>query len=58
MKFDLSFVRGIVTVLWFALFIAICIHAWSRRRKSDYAAAARLPLDSLDGPSPAPKELR
>ena len=56
MSFDLNFIRGIVTVLWFALFVAICIAAWSRKRKADFDAAARLPLEPLDGPGSAPKE--
>jgi len=56
MTFDVNLARGIVTVLWFALFVAIWIAAWSRRRKADFAAAARLPLEPLDSTSPASKE--
>lgn len=56
MTFDINFVRGIVTVLWFALFVGIWSAAWSRKRKGDFAAAARLPLEPLDATSPAAKE--
>ena len=58
MSFDLNQVRGIVTVLWFALFVAIWIAAWSGKRHKDFAAAARLPLESEDGVAPPGKEPR
>ena len=35
----------VVTVVWFVAFVALCLWAWSSRRRKDYAAAARLPLD-------------
>jgi len=35
----------VVTVVWFVAFVALCLWAWSGRRRKDYAAAARLPLD-------------
>jgi cytochrome c oxidase cbb3-type subunit 4 len=38
-------VTGLVTLALIVVFIAICAWAWSKRRKSDFEAAARLPLD-------------
>lgn len=38
-------VTGLVTLALILVFIAICVWAWSKRRKSDFEAAARLPLD-------------
>lgn len=38
-------VSGIVTAILLVLFIAGWIWAWSPRRKRDFDAAARLPLD-------------
>ena len=45
MHFDINVARGVVTVVWFLTFIALCGWAWSSRRRKDFAAAARLPLD-------------
>ena len=36
-----------VTIVWFIAFIALCLWAWSGRRRKDYDAAARLPLEEL-----------
>lgn len=41
----ITFMRATVTVVWFALFIAIWISAWSRNRRDVHAAAALLPLE-------------
>lgn len=50
MHFDIGLASGIVTVVWLLMFIAVCWWAWSGRRRKDFAAAARLPLeDSADG---------
>lgn len=38
-------VTGLLTLALLVIFIAICVWAWSKRRKSDFEAAARLPLD-------------
>ena len=37
--------RGIFTLIMLLLFIGICIWAWSSKRKQDFEAAARLPLE-------------
>ena len=41
---ELSFVRSLITVLVFALFIGIAVWAYSSRRKQDFNEAANLPL--------------
>jgi len=56
MSLDLNLARGIVTVLWFALFVAIWLAAWSRKRKREFAAAARLPLEPVEDSPPTTKE--
>ena len=43
---DFELLSGLVTLVWFLTFIGLCLWAWSRRRRSDYAAAARMPLDA------------
>ena len=40
----LGMVRGILTAVLFAAFIALWIWAWSSKRRQDFAAAAQLPL--------------
>jgi cytochrome c oxidase cbb3-type subunit 4 len=37
--------RGIVTGVLLVLFCWLVVWAWSRNRKSDFEAAARLPLE-------------
>ena len=37
--------RSVITVVWFVTFIGLCLWAWSRRRRADFEAAARLPFD-------------
>ena len=39
---------GIVTSILLVLFVAGWVWAWSPRRKRDFDAAARLPLDDTD----------
>jgi cytochrome c oxidase cbb3-type subunit IV len=47
---DFEFLSALVAAVWFVAFIGLWLWAWSRRRQSDYAAAARMPLDeSADG---------
>ena len=46
MHLDLDIVRGVLTVVWFLLFLALWITAWSRKRREEFAAAARLPLEA------------
>ena len=41
---DINDLRGLLTVVIFALFIGIWIWAWSKRRKADFDASANLPL--------------
>jgi len=50
---DINLMRSIWTVILFVVFIGIVWWAWSGRRKSDFEAAARLPLDD----DPAEQEL-
>ncbi len=42
---DLNLMRAIWTAVLFVVFIGIVWWAWSGRRKKDFDAAARLPLD-------------
>jgi cytochrome c oxidase cbb3-type subunit 4 len=37
--------RGVFTVVMLLLFVAICRWAWSKKRKSAFDEAARLPLE-------------
>lgn len=41
---DINDLRVAVTLLSFVLFIALAMHTWSRRRRSEHEAAARLPF--------------
>jgi len=45
MRVDFEFLSALVTVVWFVAFVGLWVWAWSGRRQSDYAAAARMPLD-------------
>jgi len=36
-----------VTIVWFLAFVALCLWAWSSRRRKDFDAAAQLPLEDL-----------
>jgi cytochrome c oxidase cbb3-type subunit 4 len=47
MSLDLSLglVRGVLTAILFAAFIALWFWAWSSERRQDFAAAAALPLE-------------
>ena len=38
--------RGVFTVVMLLLFVAICIWAWSSKRKADFEEAANLPLEA------------
>lgn len=48
MSIDINLVRSVITILWFALFIAIAVVAWSKRNREAFSAAARIPLESSD----------
>lgn len=50
-------VRGVLTAILFAAFLALWIWAWSKRREAEFSAAARLPLDETDDPSSAAPSL-
>ncbi len=45
---------GVVTVFLLLLFVGLVIWAWSGKRKADFDAAARLPLEG-DDDTPAPE---
>jgi cytochrome c oxidase cbb3-type subunit IV len=42
---DINTFRGIVTGVLLVLFISLIAWAWSKSRRADFEAAARLPLD-------------
>jgi len=42
---SLGMVRGILTAVLFAAFIVLWVWAWSSKRRSEFAAAAALPLE-------------
>ena len=44
MEVDMGTFRGIITAVLMILFIGLVIWAFSRRRKEEFDAAARLPL--------------
>jgi cytochrome c oxidase cbb3-type subunit 4 len=45
---DIDVVRGVLTAALFALFIVLCVWAWSDKRRADFERAARLPFDHDD----------
>jgi len=47
---DSGIIGGIVTVVFFVIFIGIFMWAWSDRRKKDFDAAANLPFEEDDRP--------
>lgn len=50
LSFDMGLVRGLLTLLLLVAFLGLCAWAWSKRRKPDFDAAARLPLEEDDRP--------
>ena len=42
---DINTFRGIVTGVLLVLFLSLVVWAWSKRRRADFEAAARLPLE-------------
>jgi cytochrome c oxidase cbb3-type subunit 4 len=42
---DLATFRGIVTGVLLVLFVALIVWAWSGKRRAQFDAAARLPLE-------------
>lgn len=49
-------ISGLITVALLILFLGAWVWAWSPRRKAEFDAAARLPLDEILSPEPASKE--
>jgi cytochrome c oxidase cbb3-type subunit 4 len=48
MTMDINIFRGIVTGALLLLFVWLVIWSWSRKRQSDFEAAARLPLEDKE----------
>ncbi|MBK9133751.1 MAG: cbb3-type cytochrome c oxidase subunit 3 [Betaproteobacteria bacterium] len=42
---DVNDMRVMVTMASFVLFVALAVHTWSRRRRPEHDAAARLPFE-------------
>ena len=42
---DINLLRAVTTAVLFAVFVGIVLWAWSGKRRADFEAAARLPLD-------------
>jgi cytochrome c oxidase cbb3-type subunit IV len=53
---DINTLRTAITVLALITFLAIVAWAWSSRRRADFEAAARLPLDDDEPSNDAPRE--
>jgi cytochrome c oxidase cbb3-type subunit IV len=53
---DINTIRAAVTVAALITFLGIVAWAWSSRRRADFEAAARLPLDEGDAPTAREKE--
>ncbi len=56
MSSSLIIVRSVVTIALFVLFVVLCAWACSPRRRAEFEAAARLPLEGAEGASRAIKE--
>ncbi len=52
----INLARAVITVLWFALFVAMWITVWYRWRHDRYPDIARLPLESSDSVPGLPEE--
>ena len=46
---DINTISTVITVAALITFLGIVAWAWSSRRRADFEAAARLPLDEDDG---------
>ncbi len=42
---DVNLLRSVITAVLFVVFVGIVLWAWSKGRRADFEAAARLPLD-------------
>lgn len=49
---DLNTIRTILLLVLFVAFIGVWIWAWSKKRKSAFEEASRLPLEEDDGHIP------
>ena len=49
---DINTIRAAITVAALFTFLAIVAWAWSSRRRADFEAAARLPLDEEEDAAP------
>jgi len=47
---DIGVLRGLITAVIMVLFIGIWMWSWSRKRRSDFDAAAQMPLDDDERP--------
>lgn len=54
----LNIMRGAITVVLFALFIALIVWAWSPRRREEFTDAANLVFDDTDEARAAGKEMK
>lgn len=52
MNLNPDVLSSVVTIVWFLAFIALCVWAWSGRRRKEFDAAARLPLEELQQRAP------
>lgn len=50
MTMDLGTLSGIATIAMLTAFLCVCAWAYSAKRKDDFDAAARLPLDEEQNP--------
>ena len=48
---SIGLIRGLITLALFCSFIALWIWAWSSKRRTDFDAAAQLPLQDVDNAS-------
>lgn len=46
---DVNDLRVAITVVSLMLFVALMLHTWSRRRRAEHEAAARLPFIGEEG---------
>lgn len=47
---DMGLFRGVLTLVLLVLFIALCVWSFSKRRRTEYDAAARVPLQDDERP--------
>jgi len=47
---DMGVFRGLVTAVLLLLFVGLWFRSWSSKRKDEYEAAAKMPLDDDERP--------